>query len=167
MTYIILVYTKYMLIFKNVAHLTNNKDVFLCILRYHCRRGLVQQYEQMLEDMLDGNEPAAGESESRQVAMDQEKIQQALTGDRNFSITCELGVRYPVLKAILSREDLHISTSVTHSYLWFMSFFYWYYTWYIYCIYKVYVLIIQSYILYILGIYWVYTWYRQQYVCFI
>ena len=23
---------------KNVAHLTNNKDVFLCILRYHCRR---------------------------------------------------------------------------------------------------------------------------------
>jgi len=35
---------------KTVAHLTNNKDVFLCILRYHCRRGLVQQYEQMLED---------------------------------------------------------------------------------------------------------------------
>ena len=109
---------------KSVAHLTNNKDVFLCILRYHCRRGLVQQYEQMLEDMLDGNEPAAGESESRQVAMDQEKIQQALTGDRNFSIAWELGVRYPVLKAMLSREDLHISTSVSHSYLWFMSFFY-------------------------------------------
>ena len=74
---------------KSVAHLTNNKDAFLCILRYHCRRGLVQQYEQMLEDMLDGNEPAAGESESRQVAMDQEKIQQALTGDRNFSIAHE------------------------------------------------------------------------------
>jgi hypothetical protein len=44
---------------KNVAHLTNNKDVFLCILRYHCRLGLVQQYEQMLEDMLDVNESDA------------------------------------------------------------------------------------------------------------
>jgi hypothetical protein len=66
---------------------------------------------QILEDMLDGNEPAAGESESRQVAMDQEKIQQALTGDRNFSIACELGVRYPVLKAMLSRDNLHIRTS--------------------------------------------------------
>jgi hypothetical protein len=100
---------------------------------------------QILEDMLDGNEPAAGESESRQVAMDQEKIQQALTGDRNFSIACELGVRYPVLKAMLSRENLNIRTSVSHSYVWFMSFFYWYYTWYIYCIYIVYVEIIQSY----------------------
>ncbi len=35
-------------IIKSVAHLTNNKDVFLCILRYHCHRGLLQQYEQML-----------------------------------------------------------------------------------------------------------------------
>ena len=32
-------------------------------------------------------------------------IQQALTGDRNFSIACELGVQYPTLKAMLSRED--------------------------------------------------------------
>jgi hypothetical protein len=31
-----------------VAHLTNNKDAFLCILRYYCRSGLVQQYEQTL-----------------------------------------------------------------------------------------------------------------------
>ena len=78
--------------------------------------------------------------------MDQEKIQQALTGDRNFSIACELGVHYPVLKAMLSSKDQHICTSVSHSYLWFMSFFYWYYTWYIYCIYIVYVEIIQSYV---------------------
>jgi hypothetical protein len=32
-------------------------------------------------------------------------IQQALTGDRNFSISCQLGVQYPTLKAMLSRED--------------------------------------------------------------
>ncbi len=45
-------------------------------------------------------------------AIDQDKIEQALTGDRNFIIACELGVRYPTLKAMLSREHLHIRTSV-------------------------------------------------------
>ena len=93
---------------KSVAHLTNNKDVFLCILRYHCRRGLVQQYEQMLEDMIDDSR--AG---SRPIDMDQEKIEKALTGDRNFSISCELGVRYPTLKAMLNREDLHLRKAVS------------------------------------------------------
>ena len=72
---------------KSIAYLTNNKDVFLCILRYHCRRGLVQQYEQMLEDMLANN----ADSDARKLAIDQDKIEQALTGDRNFSIACELG----------------------------------------------------------------------------
>ena len=80
---------------KSVAHLTNNKDVFLYILRYHCRRGLVQQYEQMLEDMLDEN---AGDD--RKLAMDQDKIEQALTCDRNFCIACELGVQYPTLNFV-------------------------------------------------------------------
>ena len=92
---------------KGIAHLTNNKDVFLCILRYHCRRGLVQQYEQMLEDMLDVNE-----SDARKLAINHDKIEQALTGDRNFSISCELGVRYPMLKAMLNREDMHLRISV-------------------------------------------------------
>ncbi len=55
----------------SVANLTNNKDVFLCILCYHYRRGLVQQYEQVLEDMFDGND-----CESRPLALqvDQAKI---------------------------------------------------------------------------------------------
>lgn len=42
---------------KSVAHLTNNKDVFLCILRFHCRCGLVQQYQQMLADLLEAAQP--------------------------------------------------------------------------------------------------------------
>ena len=62
----------------------------------------------MLEDMLDEN------GDARKLAMDQDKIEQALTCDRNFSIACELGVRYPTLKAMLSREALHIRTSVRH-----------------------------------------------------
>ncbi len=57
----------------------------------------------MLEDMLDVNE-----SDARKLDIDHDKIEQALTGDRNFSIACELGVHYPMLKAMLNREDLHI-----------------------------------------------------------
>jgi hypothetical protein len=89
---------------KNVAHLTNNKDIFLCILRYHCRRGFLQQYEQILTDMLDVAEgPATG-----QLAVDSAKIQQALEGDKYFSISCELGLRYPTLKVMINRDELHI-----------------------------------------------------------
>ena len=93
-------------IIKSVAHLTNNKDVFLCILRYHCRRGLLQQYEQLLEDMV-------GPGEAREIQMERTRMEKALTGDRNFSIACELGVRYPSLRAMINREDLHVRVSVS------------------------------------------------------
>ena len=92
---------------KNVAHLTNNKDVFLCILRYHCRRGFVQQYKQMLEDMVD---EGAG---SQKVALDQDKIASILNRDRNFSVACELGVRYPTLRAMLNRGDLNLRMAMS------------------------------------------------------
>ena len=92
-------------IIKSVAHLTNNKDVFLCILCYHCRRGLLQQYEQLLEDMI-------GPGEARNMQMEKTRMEKALTGDMNFSISCELGVRYPSLRAMINREDLHLRMSV-------------------------------------------------------
>jgi hypothetical protein len=52
------------------AHLTNNKDLFLYIVRYHCRSGVVQQYEQMLEDLVDDQDV-----EARPFALDQAKIE--------------------------------------------------------------------------------------------
>ena len=83
-------------------------DVFLCILRYYCHSGFLQQYEQILTDMLDVAEgPVTG-----QLAVDSAKIQQALDGDKNFSIACELGLRYPTLKAMLNRDELHIRVLV-------------------------------------------------------
>ena len=53
---------------KSVAQYTNNKEVILCIqvLRYYCRGGLVQPYEQVLEDPLDSND-----SKSCPIAMEQ------------------------------------------------------------------------------------------------
>ena len=68
---------------------------------------LVQQYEQMLKICLTILIP---------IDLDQAKIEQTLNGDRNFSISCELGVRYPTLKAMLNREDLHLRIAVSKSY---------------------------------------------------
>ncbi len=84
-----------------MAHLTNNKDVFVCILHYHCSSGLLQQYEQLLEAMV-------GPGEARELQLDRTRMAQALTSDRIFSISCELGVRYPTLLAMINREDLHL-----------------------------------------------------------
>jgi hypothetical protein len=100
---------------KNVAHLTNNKDVFLCILRYHCRRGFIQQYEQMLENVLDQGASQGEGQVSRKLDLDHEKIASVLNGDRNFSIACELGVRYPTLRAMLNSEDLNLRIAVSSS----------------------------------------------------
>jgi hypothetical protein len=32
----------------------------------------------------------------------------SFTTDRNFSISCELGMRYPSLQAMMNQEDLHL-----------------------------------------------------------
>ena len=40
---------------KSVANLSNNKDVFMCILRFHARAGYLQHYEALLKEL---NDPA-------------------------------------------------------------------------------------------------------------
>jgi hypothetical protein len=36
-----------------VANLSNNKDVFMCILRVHARAGYLQHYETLLKELKD------------------------------------------------------------------------------------------------------------------
>ena len=36
---------------KSVAHLTNNKDIFLCILRFHTRAAFLQHYERIVSEL--------------------------------------------------------------------------------------------------------------------
>ena len=36
---------------KTVANLTNNKDVFMCILRFHALAGYLQTYENLLKEI--------------------------------------------------------------------------------------------------------------------
>ena len=88
-----------------VFSLGHPMEQYLSSWRYHCRRGLLQQYEQLLEDMV-------GPGEARDLQLDRTRMAKALTGDRNFSISCELGVRYPTLRAMINRGDLHLRKSV-------------------------------------------------------
>ena len=61
----------------------------------------------MLEDLID---EGAG---SQKVDLDHDKIASVLNGDRNFSVACELGVRYPTLRAMLNRADLNLRIAVS------------------------------------------------------
>ena len=67
------------------AHLVNNKDVFLCILRFHTRAAFLQHYEHIVSE-LQGNHDADGQ--------DHFAIDAAILEDRNFNVACETGVSY-------------------------------------------------------------------------
>ena len=104
-TYI--VHTKYVLFcqhahienIKTVANLTNNKDVFMCILRFHARAGYLQTYETLLKEI---NEHPG----SAPVEEDQYLVESVALADRNFNVACETGIRYPSLVAMLNRRSM-------------------------------------------------------------
>ena len=85
---------------KKVANCTNNKDVFLCILRHHVREGHLQYLQKLQADL-------ACEDDSEEVVSPTRAAEDWLA--RNDSISCELGIRYPVLQAILSGHKNHQS----------------------------------------------------------
>ncbi len=76
---------------KTVANLTNNKDVFMCILRFHhARAGYLQTYESLLKQV--NAHPG-----SAPVDDDQYPVECAALSDSNFNLACETGIRYPSL----------------------------------------------------------------------
>ena len=85
-----------------MAHLTNNKDVFLCILRFHTRVGFLRHYERLLSE-LEGLPDAPG---------DKYTADSQVLCDRNFNVACETGIRYPTLSAMLNRDAMLIRISV-------------------------------------------------------
>ena len=53
---------------KSVAGCTNNRYVFMCILRFHARRAYLQHYQTLLQELEGSEEPsveAPSEQESR------------------------------------------------------------------------------------------------------
>ena len=89
---------------KSVAHLTNNKDVFLCILRFHTRVGFLRHYERLLAE-VEGFPDAPGDKYAADLHV---------LCDRNFNVACETGIRYPTLPAMLNRDAMLIRISVRY-----------------------------------------------------
>ena len=90
---------------KTVANLTNNKDVFMCILRFHARAGYLQTYENLLKEI--NLHPGSASVED-----DQYQVESVALADCNFNISCETGIRYPMLVAMLNRRSMMWHTTV-------------------------------------------------------
>ena len=75
---------------KTIAGCTNNKDIFLTILRWHVRAAHLQFLRALESDLADEDEN------------DRLVVQSDMESGRNDGISCELGIRYPTLQSIMS-----------------------------------------------------------------
>ena len=88
---------------KTVVNLTNNKDVFMCILHFHALAGYLQTYETLLKEI--NMHPGSAD-------YDQFLVESVALSDRNFNLACETGIRYPTLVAMLNRRSMLWHTTV-------------------------------------------------------
>ena len=97
--------------------LTNNKDVFMCILRFHARAGYLhwQTYETLLKEIQ--SHPGSGSVEPEAESADQYDLDCIALADRNFNVPCESGIRYPSLMAIMHQRDLCWRPAVMYIYI--------------------------------------------------
>jgi hypothetical protein len=84
---------------KTVANLTNSKDIFICIIRFHARAGYIQPYETLLKEI--NSHPG-----SEEVPPDQYEVETAALAGRNLNVPCVSGTRYPSLVAMLNRREM-------------------------------------------------------------
>ena len=79
---------------KRLARCTNNKDVFLCIMRWHVRAGHLQYLHSLDADLeeCEGDGDHDGYAEGFK----------SKTSLNNDALPYELGIRYPTLQAIMS-----------------------------------------------------------------
>jgi hypothetical protein len=66
---------------KTVANLMDNKNVFMCILRFHARAGYLQHYETLLKEL---NAHPVSDS----VPPDQYEVERVALADRNLNVPC-------------------------------------------------------------------------------
>ena len=90
---------------KTVANLADNKDVFMCILRFHARAGYLQHYETLLKEL---NEHPASDP----VPPDQYEVESASLADRNLNVPCESGISFPSYMVMLLRRNTQPRISV-------------------------------------------------------
>jgi hypothetical protein len=95
-------------IVKKIGHLHNNKDIFLSLMRFHAKASQVQYLKQSLE-LNDVDSDGMSGLNLREIK------------DKNVSVPCELGIRYPVLQAAIDRSQVIIEAKV--SFLCLLSVF--------------------------------------------
>lgn len=93
---------------KRLAACTNNKDVFLTILRCHVREGHLQYIQMMETDVRDCILDVEPDLQDEDDSLGSKIV------DKNESISCDLGIRYPTLQAILSGKK-NIQTTHVHT----------------------------------------------------
>jgi hypothetical protein len=85
--------------------------VFFTILRCHVREGHLQYLRNLEADLMD-----ADQADSEPQAADASESTFYLSNDKNDGISCELGIRYPTLQAILSgKKNVQITTVCSDS----------------------------------------------------
>ncbi len=84
---------------KKIAHCTNNEEVYLTILRYHVHEVHLQYLLKLRADLCgEEDEPGPGDDPERI----HNKDDHSKLAQRNDSISCDLGLRYPLLQSIFS-----------------------------------------------------------------
>jgi hypothetical protein len=67
-----------------VANLSNNKDVFMCILKFHARAGCLQTYETLLKEIQ--SHPGSGSVEPEAESADKYDLDCIALADHNFDV---------------------------------------------------------------------------------
>ena len=75
---------------KTVANLTNNKDVFMSILRLHARAGYLQHYETLLKEIE--VHPTSDATHIEDEPVDQYEVERFALADRNLNVPFESGI---------------------------------------------------------------------------
>ena len=81
---------------KKVAKCTNQKEMFMCLMRHHIREGHMQYLDRLYTDVADTQLPPDMPHKDWM--------------KRNEAISCELGIRYPVLTAIVTGRQRNHQT---------------------------------------------------------
>ncbi len=98
---------------KSVANLSNNKDVLMCILRFHARAGYLQHYETLLRELEEVSDADGSQAEPQ----DQYEVERVALSDRNHNLPSETGLRYPTLRVMSNRHLTTLRITVTCSYM--------------------------------------------------
>jgi hypothetical protein len=89
---------------KRLASCTNNKEVYLTVLRAHSREGHLQYLQSLEADLADAEQDGGDGAE--------ESVSASTVDKECEAVACELGIRYPTLQSIyagkLNKQSIQV-----------------------------------------------------------